>query len=100
MGSTAFRSELRSAISARANSAVRFVLAPASAGMERSNYGVKIGGLTVPAGVLPAWSATLMPTELDLNLGGANLDLDSLVREAIEAFDLTTGAADRGRGGG
>ncbi len=53
------------------------------------NYGVKIGGLTVPAGVLPAWSATLMPTELDLNLGGANLDLDSLVREAIEAFDLT-----------
>ena len=41
-----------------------------------------------------------MPTELDLNLGGANLDLDSLVREAIEAFDLTKEPPIGGRGGG
>jgi len=52
------------------------------------NYGMKFAGLTVPAGLLPEWSAKILPTEIDLNFGGANLDLDTMVRAAIEAFDL------------
>jgi len=51
-------------------------------------YGIKASGLTVPQQLLPSWSVALMPTDFDLNFGGANIDLDSMAKKAIEAFDL------------
>ncbi|TIW99177.1 MAG: hypothetical protein E5V59_07665, partial [Mesorhizobium sp.] len=51
-------------------------------------YGIKASGLTVPTQLLPSWSVGLLPTDIDLNFGGANIDLDSMAKKAIEAFDL------------
>ncbi|KRB22405.1 MULTISPECIES: hypothetical protein [Mesorhizobium] len=51
-------------------------------------YGIKVAGLTVPQQLLPSWSVALLPTDIDLNFGGANIDLDSMAKKAIEAFDL------------
>ncbi|RUZ33592.1 hypothetical protein, partial [Mesorhizobium sp. M7A.F.Ca.US.003.02.1.1] len=51
-------------------------------------YGIKASGLTVPTQLLPSWSVGLLPTDVDLNFGGANIDLDSMAKKAIEAFDL------------
>lgn len=51
-------------------------------------YGIKASGLTVPQQLLPSWSMALLPTDIDLNFGGANIDLDSMAKKAIEAFDL------------
>ncbi len=51
-------------------------------------YGIKASGLTVPQQLLPSWSVALLPTDIDLNFGGANIDLDSMAKKAIEAFDL------------
>lgn len=51
-------------------------------------YGIKASGLTVPQQLLPSWSAALLPTDIDLNFGGANIDLDSMAKKTIEAFDL------------
>ncbi|GLS38790.1 hypothetical protein GCM10010869_43870 [Mesorhizobium tianshanense] len=51
------------------------------------DYAIKASGLTLPQ-TLPGWTATLLPTDIDLNFGGANIDLDSMARKAIEAFDL------------
>jgi len=51
-------------------------------------YGIKVSGLTVPQQLLPSWSVALLPTDIDLNFGGANIDLDSMAKKAIEAFDL------------
>ena len=56
------------------------------------SYGLKASGLTVPAiaaQMLPTWSASLLPTDIELNFGGANLDLDTMARKSIDAFDLT-----------
>jgi hypothetical protein len=52
------------------------------------DYSIKAAGLTIPRDVVPAWSAALMPTDIDLNFGGANINLDSMAKKAIEAFDL------------
>jgi acylphosphatase len=52
------------------------------------NYEIKASGLTIPRQLLPAWTAPLMPTDIDLNFGGANIDLDTIARKTIEAFDL------------
>lgn len=52
------------------------------------SYGIKASGLTVPQQLLPSWSVALLPTDIDLNFGGANIDLDSMAKKAIEAFDL------------
>jgi hypothetical protein len=52
------------------------------------NYTIKAAGLTIPRDVLPAWSAALLPTDINLDFGGANIDLDSMAKKAIEAFDL------------
>ncbi|MER8529865.1 hypothetical protein [Mesorhizobium sp. M0814] len=52
------------------------------------NYSITAAGLTIPRNVVPAWSAALLPTEIDLNFGGANIDLDSVTKKTIEAFDL------------
>jgi hypothetical protein len=52
------------------------------------DYGIKATGLTLPHQMIPEWSVALLPTDIDLNFGGANIDLDSMARKAIEAFDL------------
>lgn len=52
------------------------------------NYAIKASGLTIPTQVLPDWSVALLPTDIDLNFGGANIDLDSMAKKAIDAFDL------------
>lgn len=56
------------------------------------SYGLKASGLTVPAiaaQMLPTWSVSLLPTDIELNFGGSNLDLDTMARKTIETFDLT-----------
>ncbi|AZO12599.1 MULTISPECIES: hypothetical protein [unclassified Mesorhizobium] len=52
------------------------------------DYAIKATGLTIPQQMLPSWSVALLPTDVDLNFGGANIDLDSMAKKAIEAFDL------------
>jgi len=55
-------------------------------------YGFKLAGLKVPPQAVqmaPAWAVSLLPTDLEINLGGANLNLDGPARKAIEAMDLT-----------
>lgn len=52
------------------------------------DYRIVATGLTVPQQLLPGWTAALLPTDIELNFGGANIDLDSMLRKAIEAFDL------------
>ena len=56
------------------------------------SYGFKLAGLKVPAEaaqLAPGWAVSLLPTDLEINLGGANLNLDGPARKAIEAMDLT-----------
>lgn len=56
------------------------------------NYAIKIAGLKVPpeaAALAPQWAVSLVPTDMELNFGGVNLNLDSPARKAIEALDLT-----------
>jgi hypothetical protein len=52
------------------------------------NYAIKASGLTIPQQILPSWSVALLPTDIDFNFGGANIDLDSMAKKAIETFDL------------
>lgn len=52
------------------------------------NYTIKAAGLTIPQNLVPAWGMALLPTDINLNFGGANIDLDSMAKKAIEAFDL------------
>ncbi|MBZ9987044.1 hypothetical protein LB572_08030 [Mesorhizobium sp. BH1-1-5] len=52
------------------------------------DYSIKAAGLTIPRQTLPEWTAPLLPTDVDLNFGGANIDLDTMAKKAIEAFDL------------
>jgi len=51
------------------------------------DYAIKASSMTFPE-VLPSWIAALLPTDLDLRFGGFNIDLDSMARKAIAAFDL------------
>ncbi|MDX8506741.1 DUF2125 domain-containing protein [Mesorhizobium captivum] len=52
------------------------------------DYAIKASGLTIPQQMLPAWAVALLPTDIDLHFGGANIDLDTMARKTIEAFDL------------
>ncbi|WP_027166518.1 hypothetical protein [Mesorhizobium sp. WSM3224] len=52
------------------------------------DYAIKATGLTIPHQTLPEWTVPLLPTDIDLNFGGANIDLDTMAKKAIEAFDL------------
>ncbi|RWL45503.1 MAG: hypothetical protein EOR60_13840 [Mesorhizobium sp.] len=52
------------------------------------DYTIKATGLTIPHQTLPEWTVPLLPTDIDLNFGGANIDLDTMAKKAIEAFDL------------
>ncbi|MER8963926.1 hypothetical protein NKI24_34705 [Mesorhizobium sp. M0701] len=53
------------------------------------NYAFKVSGLTIPQQVLPSWSVALLPTDIDLNFGGANIDLDSMAKKTIETLDFS-----------
>lgn len=57
------------------------------------NYSIKAAGLTIPQHLVPGWSTALLPTDIDLNFGGANIDLDSMAKKAIEAFDQSESSA-------
>lgn len=52
------------------------------------SYGFTIDDLAVPDGVLPPWSARLMPEDISLNLGGVGIDLQGPATAAIDALDL------------
>lgn len=52
------------------------------------SYSLRVDDLTVPAGLLPQWTAPLLPEDLDLNLRGIGFDLEGLATTAIDAFDL------------
>lgn len=52
------------------------------------NYSIRAAGLKIPDNLVPAWGTALLPTDVSLNFGGANIDLDSIAKKAIEAFDL------------
>ena len=52
------------------------------------NYTFNVTGPKLPEQLLPAWSVPLLPTDISLSIGGANIDLDGVARKAIEAFDL------------
>lgn len=60
-------------------------------GVEKSaslDYGVKVEGMDVSSFFMPPWAKSLIPTTVDLNLGGTNIDLETPARKVIEAFDL------------
>lgn len=60
-------------------------------GISRSgsvDYGIDLAGLSLPDGLVPAWSAPLIPTDVSLNVGVRNVDADAPVRRLVEAFDL------------
>lgn len=57
-------------------------------GNGKIDYRIKATGLTVPQHLLPIWSVSLLPTDVELSFGGTNIDLDSMAKKAIEAFDL------------
>lgn len=52
------------------------------------NYAIRASGLTIPRQALPGWTVSLLPTDVELNFGGANIDLDTMAKKSIEAFDL------------
>lgn len=51
-------------------------------------YKLALAGMTIPAGVAPAWSGPLLPTDIELNISSVGFDLDGAARKAIEGFDL------------
>ncbi|MER9892975.1 hypothetical protein NKJ40_12920 [Mesorhizobium sp. M0119] len=52
-------------------------------------YAIKATGLTLPQQMLPSWGVALLPTDIDLNFGGANIDLDSMAKKTIETLDFS-----------
>ena len=52
------------------------------------SYDIKLSKMEVASLFLPAWAPALIPTEIDLNFSGTNLDLDVPARKLIDAMDL------------
>jgi len=52
------------------------------------SYGIKLDDLVVPDGILPGWSVSLLPEDIDLNFGGTGIDLEGPATLAIDALDL------------
>lgn len=52
------------------------------------SYKFGLAGLAIPTGLLPEWSATLLPTDIDLNLDGVGFDFEGMVKKVIDSFDL------------
>lgn len=51
--------------------------------------GLKMDGLELPAGVVPAWAASLVPKSGNLDVKFDGVDLESIARLAVEKFDAT-----------
>jgi hypothetical protein len=52
-------------------------------------YGISAAALKMPDGIAPPWSVPILPTDVNLQFGGANLNLDGPARKFIEAMDIT-----------
>lgn len=50
---------------------------------------ITVSGLTVPEGLLPAWSADLVPTDFGIDVTGSGFDASAPAAAFIAAFDLT-----------
>lgn len=50
---------------------------------------ITVSGLTVPEGLLPAWSADLVPTDFGIDVTGSGFDAAAPAAAFIAAFDLT-----------
>ena len=50
---------------------------------------ITVSGLTVPEGLLPAWSAGLVPTDFGIDVTGSGFDAAAPAAAFIAAFDLT-----------
>ncbi|MDQ6437618.1 hypothetical protein RB623_26495 [Mesorhizobium sp. LHD-90] len=53
------------------------------------DYGVRMSEVEVASFFLPSWAPPLIPTDIDINVSGANLDLDVPARKMIDAVDLS-----------
>lgn len=53
------------------------------------DYGISAAALKLPDGIAPPWSVAILPTDVNLQFGGANLNLDGPARKFIEAMDVT-----------
>jgi hypothetical protein len=53
------------------------------------DYGISASKLNIPASIVPAWAAPLLPTDVDLHFGGADIALDGVAGKAIDALDLS-----------
>lgn len=52
------------------------------------DYGFDVTSLKLPEGVAPAWSVPILPTDVTLHFGGANLNFDGPARKYIDAMDI------------
>lgn len=50
---------------------------------------ITVSGLTVPEGLLPAWSQDLVPTDFGIDVAGSGFDAAAPAAAFIAAFDLT-----------
>jgi hypothetical protein len=53
------------------------------------SYDIEVEGLELPAGVVPAWSQPLLPSDFVLSFSATNINLDAAARTLIGALDLT-----------
>lgn len=53
------------------------------------NYAFSVAALKMPEGVAPAWSVPILPTDITMEFGGANLNLDGPARKFIEAMEIS-----------
>lgn len=51
--------------------------------------GIKLAGLELPEGLVPAWAAPLVPKEGNIDIKFSGADLDAMARLAINNFDAT-----------
>jgi hypothetical protein len=51
-------------------------------------YTIRTGGLKYPALPVPDWTVPFLPTDAELSIGAAELDLDTLSRSVIKEMDL------------
>jgi hypothetical protein len=51
--------------------------------------GINLSGITIPAGLAPAWATELVPTSMKLDFSVSGFDVEAPVRLAVGAMDLT-----------
>ncbi|HWK69006.1 MAG TPA: hypothetical protein VNS34_29120 [Rhizobiaceae bacterium] len=51
-------------------------------------YKLGMGGMTIPADAVPAWTSPLLPTDIDLNLSSVGFNLEAAARKIIDGLDL------------